>query len=114
MYLYTLELPKREGPKGHPTFVEEGGTYMVQVLLHMRAYVRPGWVRVGLGLLILKFFEQCFFQTFGLQSIGLGGGLGLIDFELDRELGCSSYWRLIETNCPTAAWLVYKEDPNPM
>ena len=34
MYLYTLELPKREGPKGHPTFVEGGRTYMVQVLSH--------------------------------------------------------------------------------
>ena len=37
MYLYTLELPKREGPKGHPTFVEGGRTYMVQVLSHTRA-----------------------------------------------------------------------------
>ena len=44
--------------------------------------------------------------------------LGLIDFGLDRELGLavsySSYWQLLGTNCPTAAWLVYKEDPNPM
>ena len=44
--------------------------------------------------------------------------LGLIDFGLDRELGLavsySSYWQLIGTNCLTAAWLVYKEDPNPM
>ena len=43
MYLYTLELPKREGPKGHPTFVQGGRTYMVQVLSHARAavVVRP-------------------------------------------------------------------------
>ena len=34
MYLYTLELSKREGPKRHPTFVERGRTYMVQVLSH--------------------------------------------------------------------------------
>ena len=44
--------------------------------------------------------------------------LGLIDFGLDRELGLtvsySSYWQLLGTNCPTTAWLVYKEDPNPM
>ena len=86
---------------------------------HAAAAVRPGRARcvcvgLGLGLLILKFFEQCFFKTFGVQSIELGGGLGLIDFGLDRELGCSSYWRLMETNCPTGAWLVYKKDPNPM
>ena len=44
--------------------------------------------------------------------------LGLFDFGLDGELGLavsySSYWKLLGTNCPTAAWLVYKEDPNPM
>ena len=43
---------------------------------------------------------------------------GLIDFGLDRELSLAvsynSYWQLIGTNYPTAAWLVYKEDPNPM
>ena len=56
MYLYTLELPKREGPKGHPTFLEGGRTYMVQVLPHMRAspppFTDPSWVQVcvcGLG-----------------------------------------------------------------
>ena len=37
MYLYTLELPKREGPRGHPTFMEGGRTYMVQVLSHTHA-----------------------------------------------------------------------------
>ena len=41
MYLYTLELPKREGPKGHPTFVEGGRTYMVQVLSHASAPPSP-------------------------------------------------------------------------
>ena len=41
MYLYTLELPKREGPKGHPTFVEGGRTYMVQVLSPTRAPPPP-------------------------------------------------------------------------
>ena len=68
MYLYTLELPKREGPKGHPTSVEGGRTYMVQVLSHTRApppsppSSESTQVRVcvcvglGLGLLILKFF----------------------------------------------------------
>ena len=56
MYLYTLEFHKREGPKGHPTFVEGGRTYMVQVLPHTRApppLSDPGWMRVrvcGLGL----------------------------------------------------------------
>ena len=37
MYLYTLELPKREGPKGHRTFVERRRTYMVQVLSHAQS-----------------------------------------------------------------------------
>ena len=86
MYLYTLELPKREVPKGHPTFVEGGRTYMVQVLSHtraaavvlsIRAECECACVGLGLGLLILKFFEQFFFKTFALQSIGLGGGLSL-------------------------------------
>ena len=48
MYLYTLELPKREGPKGHPTFVEGGRTYMVQVLSHTRTPLPPS-NRAGLG-----------------------------------------------------------------
>ena len=59
MYLYTLELPKREGPKGHPTFVEGGRTYMVQVISHTRApplLSSRVQVCMALGLLILKFF----------------------------------------------------------
>ena len=52
MYLYKLELPKREGPKGHPTFMEEGRTYMVQVLPHTRVRRRrsPSACVCGLGL----------------------------------------------------------------
>ena len=54
---------------------------MVQVLSHTRIPIRAGCecvcVSLGLGLLILKFFEQFFFKTFGLQCIGLGGGLNL-------------------------------------
>ena len=63
MYLYTLELPKREGPKGHPTFVEGGRIYMVQVLSHTRALPSPSdrpeclCVGLGLGLLILKGYK---------------------------------------------------------
>ena len=41
MYLYTLELPKREGPKGHPNFVDGRRTYMVQVLSHTHAPPPP-------------------------------------------------------------------------
>ena len=80
-------------------------------------------VGLGLGLLILKFLNNVSLKLLGSNSIRFGGGLSqielsLIDLGHDRELGladsCSSYWRLIGTNCPTAAWLVYKEDPNPM
>ena len=106
---------------------------MVQVLSYTRVPPPPSnrpefecvcvCVGLSLGLLILKFFNNVSLKLLGSNSIGFGGGfsqieLGLIDFGLDRELGlaysCTSYWRLIGTNCPTAAWLVYKEDLNPM
>ena len=69
MYLYTLELPNREGPKGHPTFVEGGRTYMVQFLPHTRTRIWP-------GPLILNFLNNVSLKTFGLQSVGLDS-LGL-------------------------------------
>ena len=137
MYLYTLELPKREGPKGHPTFMEGGRTYMVQVLSHTNAPPPPsdrpececmcvcvcvlgGGGGGGLCLLILKFFNNVSLKLLGSNSIGFGGGLsqielGLIDFGLDRFLQqLLAVDRNQLPNCSTAAWLVYKEDPNPM
>ena len=77
MYLYTLELPKRESPKGHPTVVEGGRTYMVQVLPHTRSHRWLGasacvCVGLGLGLLILNFLNNVSLKPFGLQSVGLG------------------------------------------